>query len=166
MSGAFGWLLVVAGCASTGARAPPPHFERGPEVVLTAMNFLDVRYRYGGNSASEGFDCSGFTRHVYQRSVGLQLPRRAEAQAGADGLLEVPRAHLQPGDLVFFDTLGRKHSHVGIYVGDGRFVHAPKAGAQVRVESLRGAYWSRRYDSAWRPAARRAAARVTNPPDL
>jgi cell wall-associated NlpC family hydrolase len=121
-------------------------------LVLAAMNFLDVPYRRGGNTAQEGFDCSGFTRHVFALSLGLVLPRRAEEQAKQPGLLAVPRDGLQPGDLVFFDTMRRAFSHVGIYVGDGKFIHAPRPGAEVRVENMRNAYWDRRFNGARRAA--------------
>ena len=123
------------------------------DLVLSAMNFLGVRYRRGGDSAEAGFDCSGFTRHVFEHSLGLVLPRRADQQAQQAGLRPVPRHELEPGDLVFFNTLRRAFSHVGIYVGDGRFVHAPRTGAAVRLESMRGAYWSSRFNGARRLAA-------------
>lgn len=115
------------------------------EMVYTAMNFLGVRYRWGGESAESGFDCSGFTRQVFERSIGLLLPRRAEEQARAPGLMKVVWADLKPGDLVFFNTLRRTFSHVGIYVGDGKFIHAPHTGANVRVDNLTNHYWARRF---------------------
>jgi cell wall-associated NlpC family hydrolase len=120
-----------------------------------------VRYRRGGNSADEGFDCSGFTRHVFEASLGLVLPRRADQQASITGLLSVNRDELRPGDLVFFNTMRRAFSHVGIYVGEGKFIHAPRSGAEVRIEDMRTAYWARRYDGARRaeaPAAQPARA--------
>jgi len=120
------------------------------ELVLSAMNFLGVRYRRGGNSAEEGFDCSGFTRYVFENSLGLMLPRRADQQAGLAGLLHVRREELRPGDLVFFNTMRRAFSHVGIYIGDGRFIHAPRSGSQVRIEDMREAYWTKRYNGARR----------------
>ena len=81
------------------------------------------------HSAETGFDCSGFTRHVFETSLGLVLPRRADEQAAAPGLVAVKREDLQPGDLVFFNTLRRTFSHVGIYIGDNRFIHAPRPAA-------------------------------------
>jgi len=120
------------------------------ELVLSAMNFLGVRYRRGGTSTEDGFDCSGFTRHVFENSVGLLLPRRADEQARLPGLATVGRDELRPGDLVFFNTMRRTFSHVGIYVGDGKFIHAPKPGASVRIEDMREAYWSKRYTGARR----------------
>ncbi len=120
------------------------------DLVLSAMNFLGVRYRRGGNSAETGFDCSGFTRYVFEHSVGLVLPRRADQQAQQAGLLPVPREELKPGDLVFFNTMRRAFSHVGIYVGDGRFIHAPRSGGEVRIEDMRQSYWARRFNGARR----------------
>ena len=115
---------------------------KASDLVVTAMNFIGVRYRRGGASASEGFDCSGFTRHIFENSIGLVLPRRADEQAKAPGLLNIGKDELRPGDLVFFNTLRRTFSHVGIYVGDGKFIHSPRTGGQVRVEDMREAYWT------------------------
>lgn len=121
---------------------------KASELVFTSMGFLGVPYRRGGNTAETGFDCSGFVRAMYQQTVGLILPRKAEQQAAATQTIE--RTDLQPGDLVFFNTLRRAFSHVGIYIGDGKFIHSPKPGAQVRVESMGVAYWSHRFDGARR----------------
>jgi cell wall-associated NlpC family hydrolase len=144
-------LLAVAGCASTRPPEASPEVARArSELVVTALNFVDVDYKWGGNSAEEGFDCSGFTRHVYQAIGGIALPRSAEDQASAPGFRSVALHELAPGDLVFFDTSNRKFSHVGIYVGDGRFVHAPRTGAQVRMETMRSSYWASRYTGARR----------------
>jgi cell wall-associated NlpC family hydrolase len=155
-------LALLAGCGSTPpptaprdeARAAPPALptERAADVVLTAMAFLDTPYRRGGNSVEQGFDCSGFTRHVYAQTLSLTLPRRAEEQAQWRPLREVGRGSLAPGDLVFFNTLKRTYSHVGIYLGDGKFIHAPRTGAAVRVEDMRSAYWASRYDGGRRVA--------------
>lgn len=148
------------------APAAPPDLparvrDKTSEMVLAAMNFLDVPYRRGGNGGNggdAGFDCSGFTRHVFEVSLGLLLPRRADEQASAPGLVKVRRDELQPGDLVFFNTLKRTFSHVGIYIGEGRFIHAPRSGAQVRVEDMRYAYWTQRYTGARRAETLLAAA--------
>ncbi len=120
------------------------------ELVLQAMNFLGVPYRRGGNSAEQGFDCSGFTRLVFENSLGLVLPRRADQQAHSADLSKVGREDLRPGDLVFFNTLRRTFSHVGIYIGEGKFIHAPRSGAEVRVEDMHQAYWSKRFNGARR----------------
>ena len=144
-------LLIERGLLPSGAMPLVQNMrDRASDLVLSAMNFLGVPYRRGGNSAEEGFDCSGFTRHIFERSLGLVLPRRADEQAKADGLEQVGRDELKPGDLVFFNTLRRTFSHVGIYVGDGKFIHAPRTGQVVRVEDMREAYWSRRFTGARR----------------
>jgi cell wall-associated NlpC family hydrolase len=135
-------------------------------MVLTAMNFLGVPYRRGGNSTEDGFDCSGFTRHVFEMSLGLALPRRADEQARAPGMFAIKRDELKPGDLVFFNTLKHAFSHVGIYVGDGKFIHSPRTGGEVRVEDMRLAYWAKRYNGARRaePVAGEADAAAAAPP--
>jgi len=149
-----GLLSPTAGTAAPAATEGPALIDRVRDkasgMVDTAMNFLGVRYRRGGNSAESGFDCSGFTRQVFEKSLGLVLPRRADEQAKAPGLLTVKRDELQPGDLVFFNTLKRTFSHVGIYVGDGKFIHAPRPGGEVRVEDMRFAYWAKRFTGARR----------------
>jgi cell wall-associated NlpC family hydrolase len=142
-------LLSERGLIS--APQPGPH-EPASGVVVAAMNYLGVRYTRGGNGFEQGFDCSGFTRHLYAHTLGLQLPRRSDEQARSPGLGAVERSELQPGDLVFFNTLRRSYSHVGIYIGDGRFIHAPRTGAEVRVEDMRTSYWAQRYDGARRAA--------------
>lgn len=124
--------------------------DRASDLVMSAMNFIGVRYRWGGTSVEEGFDCSGFTRHVFDSSIGLLLPRRAEEQAHDPNLLPVSRDELKPGDLVFFNTLRRAFSHVGIYIGEGKFIHAPRTGAEVRIEDMREAYWAHRFAGARR----------------
>jgi len=120
------------------------------DLVMTAMNFLGVPYRMGGNNEQQGFDCSGFTRHIFENSIGLVLPRRADEQATSADLLSIHRAELKPGDLVFFNTMKRTFSHVGIYVGDDKFIHAPRAGGAVRIEDMRESYWARRFTGARR----------------
>ncbi len=133
------------------------------DLVMQAMNFLGVPYRRGGNTADQGFDCSGFTRYVFENSIGLVLPRRADEQAKSSGLLNVKREELKPGDLVFFNTMRRAFSHVGIYVGEGKFIHAPRAGGEVRVEDMRQAYWSKRFNGARRAEAPAPEATATAP---
>jgi cell wall-associated NlpC family hydrolase len=124
--------------------------DKASDLVLSAMNFIGVRYRRGGTSVEEGFDCSGFTRHIFENSIGLVLPRRADEQANAPGLLKISESDLKPGDLVFFNTLRHTFSHVGIYVGDGKFIHSPRAGGEVRVEDMRYSYWTKRFNGARR----------------
>jgi cell wall-associated NlpC family hydrolase len=124
--------------------------DRASDLVITAMNFLGVPYRRGGNNPDQGFDCSGFTRHIFENSLGLVLPRRADQQAHDAGLAPVEKNELKPGDLVFFNTMKRAFSHVGIYVGEGKFIHSPRSGGQVRVEDMREAYWAKRFNGARR----------------
>lgn len=143
---------------STGRAAERPTLvqtvrDRAADLVLAAFNFLDVPYRFGGNNATEGFDCSGFTRHIFALTLGLALPRRSDEQASASGLVNVDGDSLRPGDLVFFNTLKRTFSHVGIYIGEGRFIHSPRSGSEVRIEDMRFAYWANRFDGARRAAA-------------
>jgi cell wall-associated NlpC family hydrolase len=121
---------------------------KASELVFNAMGFLGVPYRRGGNSQETGFDCSGFVRAMYEQTVGLVLPRRANEQAAATQ--QIDKRDLQPGDLVFFNTMRKAFSHVGIYVGDNKFIHSPKPGAQVRVEDMGISYWSTRFDGARR----------------
>lgn len=121
------------------------------ELVVDAMGFIGVPYQWGGDSAETGFDCSGFVRSVYQQSIGLLLPRKAEEQASATHHIE--KNDLKPGDLVFFNTMRRAFSHVGIYVGGGRFIHSPRAGGEVRVENMGQSYWQQRFDGARRVLA-------------
>jgi len=125
--------------------------DRASNLVVTAMGFLGVPYRRGGNSAETGFDCSGFVRAMYEQTLGLLLPRRANEQAAATQTID--KKDLQPGDLVFFNTMKRAFSHVGIYVGEGKFIHSPKPGAQVRVEDMGQSYWQRRFNGARRVLA-------------
>ncbi len=117
-------------------------------LVINAMAFLGVPYKWGGNSYETGFDCSGFVRAVYEQSAGKVLPRRSHEQAAATQ--EIDRSDLKPGDLVFFNTMRRAFSHVGIYVGEGRFIHSPRAGAHVRMEDMRLSYWNKRFNGARR----------------
>lgn len=134
-----------------GAHAPPAvrsaRLDKG-EGVLLALLALGVDYRSGGHSRETGFDCSGLVAHVYESAFNVRLPRVAHAQAQYGSAIEV--SQLEAGDLLFYDTLGQPNSHVGIYIGDGRFVHAPKAGAKVRVEHLRTSYWVKRFNGARR----------------
>lgn len=122
--------------------------EKTSDLVVTAMGFLGVPYRLGGTNAETGFDCSGFVRAIYSQTMGKVLPRVSAEQANATK--QIDREELKPGDLVFFNTMRRTFSHVGIYVGDGKFIHAPRTGASVRVESMQTSYWARRFDGARR----------------
>ena len=124
--------------------------DKTSELISTAMGFIGVPYRRGGNSAESGFDCSGFVRAIYEQAKGMALPRRANEQAAATEIID--KKDLRPGDLVFFNTMRRAFSHVGIYLGDGKFIHAPRTGATVRVEDMRVSYWQNRFNGARRVA--------------
>ena len=141
-------LLVEKGLFSQFDQVRQSVSNKASELVVNAMGFLGVPYKRGGNTVETGFDCSGFVRAIYEQSIGLILPRRAEQQAAATQ--NIDRSELKPGDLVFFNTMRRTFSHVGIYVGEGRFIHSPKPGAEVRVESMKVAYWASRFDGARR----------------
>ncbi|MEO8857967.1 MAG: C40 family peptidase [Burkholderiaceae bacterium] len=130
--------------------------DKTSELVMNAMGFLGVPYRRGGISAETGFDCSGFVRAIYKQTVGLILPRSADEQAAATQTID--KSDLKPGDLVFFNTMRRAFSHVGIYIGDNKFIHAPRPGAEVRVEDMGLSYWKARFTGARRPAAAAAPA--------
>ena len=125
--------------------------DRAGDLVSHAMQSLGVPYKLGGTSAETGFDCSGFVRAMYQQTVGLMLPRTAAEQAAATQRIE--KTDLKPGDLVFFNTLRRTNSHVGIYMGDGKFIHSPRSGSHVRVENMNISYWQSRFDGARRVLA-------------
>ena len=141
-------LLSEKGLLSQFEQVRQSVSNKASELVIDAMGFLGVPYKRGGNTAETGFDCSGFVRAMYKQSIGLILPRRAEEQAAATQNIE--KSDLKPGDLVFFNTLKRTFSHVGIYVGQGRFIHAPSSGSQVRVEDMGTSYWRTRFDGARR----------------
>jgi cell wall-associated NlpC family hydrolase len=117
-------------------------------LARQALTQLGIRYRWGGKSPETGFDCSGLVLYSAQQSLGLKLPPRSYDIALFGS--EVSRNDLQVGDLVFFNTLGRRNSHVGVYLGDDQFVHSPAAGGVVRIEDMKLAYWTKRYNGARR----------------
>ena len=118
------------------------------QVIVNALSLTGIKYQYGGNSPETGFDCSGFVRYVFRNAANLTLPptARAISQIGKS----VKKDELQPGDLVFFNTLKSAFSHVGIYIGDNKFIHAPRTGANVRVENMQQSYWQSRFNGAQR----------------
>ena len=130
---------------ATGTRA---------DLVVQALSLLGTPYRFGGASPESGFDCSGLVRHVFASVLNRDLPRRSEEISGFGE--PVSRAELEPGDLVFFDTLRRAFSHVAIYIGEGRFVHAPAKNGRVRIEGLDDRYWATRFSGARRIVERDA----------
>ncbi|MFM8589191.1 MAG: C40 family peptidase [Limnohabitans sp.] len=118
------------------------------DLITRSLQLIGVPYRRGGESADTGFDCSGFVRHLYEESFGQLLPRRADEQARSTET--IARDELQPGDLVFFNTMRRTFSHVGIYLGEGKFIHAPSKGKKVEISDMRAAYWNKRFTGARR----------------
>lgn len=121
-------------------------------LIAMAMKLRDTRYVRGGRDPSTGFDCSGFVRYVFAHAIGMQLPHNSASQFLAG--LKVNRADMQPGDLVFFRTHGKRHiSHVGIYISNGRFIHSPASGKSVEISSLNEGYWAKRFAGAKRPEA-------------
>jgi cell wall-associated NlpC family hydrolase len=151
----------------TGARDPAmilsgqwhaPDSLLAPTSALAsqALGYLGIRYRMGGSSPDTGFDCSGLVSYVARQVLGFNLPRRSEEISRMGQNIEP--SDLQPGDLVFYNTLRRQYSHVGIYLGEGRFVHSPSAGGVVRVDRMDMAYWKARFNGARRIAATVASA--------
>ena len=154
------FLAAAAGCASHSPslrRDSSTAFFRAKlaaspattrELVLHALSHVGTRYQSGGSHPDTGFDCSGLVHYVVRQAAGVGLPREARvmSEIGTD----VSADELQPGDLVFFNTLGRPYSHVGIYLGEQRFIHAPTQGGTVGVVDMRLPYWQQRYDGARR----------------
>ncbi len=143
-------MLLCSACAST---SHAPAFSGADdnamnELAIYAMSLADTPYRYGGNSEAQGFDCSGFVRYVFKKSLGWILPRTS-LEMSQEGNA-IGRDQLRPGDLVFFNTQNQAYSHVGIYLGDDRFVHAPSRGKAVEVVNLRQRYWRTHYEGARR----------------
>ncbi|GGD00278.1 C40 family peptidase [Undibacterium terreum] len=122
--------------------------ERAADLSAKAMGLLGINYKRGGNTPENGLDCSGFVRYVFKDVIGAELPRTS-AEISKVGE-KVDQKDLQPGDLVFYNTLKRGFSHVGIYLGDNKFIHSPSAGGQVRIESMDIAYWKKRFNGARR----------------
>ncbi len=139
-------LVLLTACAPFRADRPYGHADPGAEIARTAESFVGAPYRYGG-SGPEAFDCSGLVYFVHRRH-GIEVPRTAAEQYGA--ATPVRPRELRPGDLVFFRLQGRKVSHVGIYAGGDRFVHAPQSGGHVRVASLDEDYFRRSFAGAGR----------------
>lgn len=122
------------------------------DVTVYALGLIGVKYKFGGNDPESGLDCSGLVRYVFQEVTGVTLPRTSKEMSGLGA--RVSLNDLMPGDLVFFNTRRFANSHVGIYLGDNRFIHAPRTGGRVRVEDMTQRYWSKRFDGARRVAER------------
>lgn len=140
-------LLSACSSAKKDFRSTDGHAPAG-SVTSYARSLIGVPYKYGGNSPDTGFDCSGFVGHVFKRSLGVSLPRSAQ-QISRQGQF-IKLAQLREGDLVFYDTNNKSYSHVGIYLGDDRFIHAPSSGGSVRIENMGLDYWRKHYNGARR----------------
>jgi cell wall-associated NlpC family hydrolase len=122
--------------------------DKTSDLTINAMSMLGIKYKRGGNSPENGLDCSGFVRLVFKNSTETELPRTAKEISNKGDKVE-PK-DLKPGDLVFYNTLKKSFSHVGIYLGDNKFIHSPSAGGKVRIESMNVSYWKKRFNGARR----------------
>jgi cell wall-associated NlpC family hydrolase len=164
----FALLSLLSACATTSPRGnsggpgsesfglgesvdgvPALTPQMANEIIIRALGLVGTPYRYGGASPTGGFDCSGLVMYVFNDVAGIKLPRTTRAQIDMPSA-EVNRNDLLPGDLVFFNTLGGRVSHIGIYVGENRFVHAPSSGGTVRLDRLDNPYWNKYYVAARR----------------
>lgn len=152
-------VLVLAGCATqpkSVMQRPAPHVDRpspsakaidkGNNIVMFALGLIDTGYRYGGKNPSAGLDCSGMVSHIFENAAGIKVSGSAADIARHGQSVDVRQ--LRPGDLVFFNTRNKPFSHVGIYIGEDRFVHAPSEKGRVRTESLKSSYFSSRLEAA------------------
>lgn len=147
-------ICLLAGCTSSGNHGSSGASRlsivvdpaQRAEVVLTAMALLESRYQYGGVHPVKGFDCSGLVAYVFENAVKQPLPHNTAEIAGLSR--QISKKQLKAGDFVFFNTLNRPFSHMGIYIGDGRFINAPSTGGQVRIDSLKNPYYAKRFESA------------------
>ncbi|NGM87540.1 hypothetical protein G5B35_09500 [Parapusillimonas sp. SGNA-6] len=150
----LGMAVLLGACSGPGARRDASRTqspivispEQRSEVVMLAMGLLDSRYRYGGTHPGRGFDCSGLVAYVFQHAARQPLPHNTAQIASLSR--RIPRNQLKAGDFVFFNTLNRPNSHMGIYIGDGQFVNAPSTGGRVRIDSMDNPYFARRFESA------------------
>ncbi|KAB2921376.1 MAG: NlpC/P60 family protein [Dechloromonas sp.] len=146
---------LLAACGTPGTRpassgtiahAPLAVSELGNEIALYALGLIDTGYRFGGKNPEAGLDCSGMVSYIYERAAGIKVPGSAADIARRGKAIE--RTALRPGDLVFFNTRNRSFSHVGIYLGDDRFVHAPSTNGRVRIDALGDRYYAQRFEAA------------------
>ena len=144
-------LLSLVGCATVKEKHSEIIKNQPTPAIKYALSLQGTPYNYGGDMPKKGFDCSGFVRSMFEQTVGKVLPRRASEQAAVTE--KIDKQDLKPGDLVFFNTMRQTFSHVGIYVGDNKFIHSPRPGKQVKVEDMRDAYWERRFTGARRVPA-------------
>ena len=140
-------LALLVGCASAPAK---PAIGEANDVLFGALGLVGTPYHWGGNTPASGFDCSGLVTYVYRHTVGLVLPRTSREMSKMD-VPHIKPTQLTAGDLLFFRGNGRNVDHVAIYVGKGRFVHAPTSGGKVRLDQLDNPYWSQHFAYARRP---------------
>ncbi|MNK22921.1 Gamma-DL-glutamyl hydrolase precursor [compost metagenome] len=159
LRGLFVALLAAAMLAACGTSAPvkrpaaraimyepQPVSEKGNEIALYAMGMIDTGYQFGGKNPEAGLDCSGMVSYIYRQALGMNVSGSA-ADIARRGKEIDPRT-LRPGDLVFFNTMNRPFSHVGVYIGDGRFIHAPSSKGKVRIERMDNVYFAPRFEMA------------------
>lgn len=152
----FGILLLVlllGACSSAKKDVRGPYGQATGSATTYARSLIGTPYKYGGTSPDTGFDCSGFVGHVFKRTLDISLPRTTQ-QMSRHGK-EVRLSQLREGDLVFFDTNRRSFSHVGIYLGNDRFIHAPSSGGRVRIEDMNMNYWRKHFNGARRITSQR-----------
>lgn len=153
---ASSWSADASGEAANPAYTTLHQFKaRASELTMRALSLLGIHYQFGGNTPESGLDCSGLVRYVFKEAWGTELPRTAE-QISRLGQ-RVDTHELQPGDLVFYNTLRRTFSHVGIYLGENKFIHSPARGGEVRIENMDVSYWKKRFNGARRIAVPEAA---------
>jgi len=148
--------IILSGCSTLGSKSPSPknaQFKQDTsvgteDISIAAVGLVDVPYRFGGNTPKGGFDCSGLIVYVYNKAAGIKLPRTIQQMSNQGRSIDGQAP--APGDLVFFNTTGEKYSHAGIYVGHGRFVHAPSAGGTVRLDYITSPYWAAKFTEARR----------------
>lgn len=146
-SGAFAMESAFTDSDATSSKVESSEI-RVSELAIRAMGIIGTQYKYGGTSPETGFDCSGLVRYLFSEIFGTEMPRTAEEMSRVGDAVDVE--FLRPGDLVFYNTLKRAFSHVGIYLGDNKFIHAPARGGKVRIENMRVSYWKQRFNGARR----------------
>ena len=164
----FPFLSQTSDVAANAAKTTPENesssswTSTAQEIILHALSQTGVKYKYGGINPDSGFDCSGFVRYVFKEAANLTLPHGANAMSQVGQ--KINEKELQPGDLVFFNTMKSVYSHVGIYVGNNRFIHAPSAGASISVADMNDSYWSKRFTGARRVDAQELASSELSKP--
>jgi cell wall-associated NlpC family hydrolase len=146
--------VLLAACGTvpttTSESSLPPESpqitDKRYDITFFALGLIDTGYRFGGKNPEAGFDCSGMVAYVFRQAADIQVSGSA-ADIARRGR-EIDKQELRPGDLVFFNTLGRPFSHVGIYIGDGRFIHAPSTNGKVRIDRMDSKYWAKRFEVA------------------